>query len=176
MLLCCTHVIGYSETTTIHDDVVIMSATGTAAAVRDPHPRRPRRNRRASLAAQFLQNGSQHRQHNPQYERALGSGDPFAHRSSSSSSSSRLLGCHRHRHHRRGTGFRALAADEEALMRLRRATLSALAAAAVQLMAAAVIQVLVVRASISWDRASTETKATRTLQGIERSGDRRTHR
>ncbi|CAM9100390.1 unnamed protein product, partial [Laminaria digitata] len=39
MLLCCTHVIGYSETTTIHDDVLIMSATGTAAAVRDSHPR-----------------------------------------------------------------------------------------------------------------------------------------
>ncbi|CAM9883241.1 unnamed protein product, partial [Ectocarpus sp. 8 AP-2014] len=34
MLLCCTHVIGYSETTSIHDDVVLLSATGTAALVR----------------------------------------------------------------------------------------------------------------------------------------------
>jgi hypothetical protein len=32
--LCCSHVIGYSEGSTIHDDVIILSITGTAATVR----------------------------------------------------------------------------------------------------------------------------------------------
>ena len=32
--LCCSHVIGYSEGSTIHDDVIILSLTGTAATVR----------------------------------------------------------------------------------------------------------------------------------------------
>lgn len=32
--LCCTHVIGYTEASTIHDDVIILSVTGTAATVR----------------------------------------------------------------------------------------------------------------------------------------------
>lgn len=33
-MLCCTHVIGYLEASTIHDDVAILSITGTAASVR----------------------------------------------------------------------------------------------------------------------------------------------
>lgn len=33
-ILCCTHVIGYQEASTIHDDVAILSITGTAATVR----------------------------------------------------------------------------------------------------------------------------------------------
>lgn len=45
------HYHSYSETTTIHDDVVIMSATGTAAAVRDSHPRRPRGSRQATATS-----------------------------------------------------------------------------------------------------------------------------
>ncbi len=32
--LCCSHVIGYSEASTIHDDVCVLSLTGTAATVR----------------------------------------------------------------------------------------------------------------------------------------------
>lgn len=32
--LCCWHVIGYSESSTIHDDVCVLSITGTAATVR----------------------------------------------------------------------------------------------------------------------------------------------
>lgn len=32
--LCCSHVIGYAEASTIHDDVIILSITGTAATVR----------------------------------------------------------------------------------------------------------------------------------------------
>jgi len=32
--LCCWHVIGYSEASTIHDDVCVLSITGTAATVR----------------------------------------------------------------------------------------------------------------------------------------------
>ena len=32
--LCCSHVIGYTEASTIHDDVIILSVTGTAATVR----------------------------------------------------------------------------------------------------------------------------------------------
>lgn len=41
----------YSETTTIHDDVVIMSATGTAATVRDSQIRRRRPTTTATTAA-----------------------------------------------------------------------------------------------------------------------------
>lgn len=37
-VLCCTHVIGYTETTTIYDDVMILSATGTAATLRRDCP------------------------------------------------------------------------------------------------------------------------------------------
>jgi uncharacterized coiled-coil protein SlyX len=33
-VLCCTHVIGYLEASTIHDDVAVLSITGTAATVR----------------------------------------------------------------------------------------------------------------------------------------------
>lgn len=33
-ILCCSHVIGYLEASTIHDDVAILSITGTAASVR----------------------------------------------------------------------------------------------------------------------------------------------
>ena len=32
--LCCTHVVGYVEASTIHDDVCVLSITGTAATVR----------------------------------------------------------------------------------------------------------------------------------------------
>ena len=32
--LCCSHVIGYNESSTIHDDVCVLSITGTAATVR----------------------------------------------------------------------------------------------------------------------------------------------
>jgi hypothetical protein len=32
--LCCSHVIGYAEASTIHDDVIVLSLTGTAATVR----------------------------------------------------------------------------------------------------------------------------------------------
>jgi hypothetical protein len=34
-MLSCTHVVGYREATTIHDDVCIMSATGTAVVLRN---------------------------------------------------------------------------------------------------------------------------------------------
>ena len=33
--LCCTHVLGYSETCTIHDDVIVLSCVGTAATIRN---------------------------------------------------------------------------------------------------------------------------------------------
>ena len=33
-ILCCTHVVGYLEASTIHDDVAVLSITGTAATVR----------------------------------------------------------------------------------------------------------------------------------------------
>ena len=33
-ILCCTHVVGYLEASTIHDDVAILSITGTAATIR----------------------------------------------------------------------------------------------------------------------------------------------
>ena len=33
-ILCCTHIIGYLEASTIHDDVAVLSITGTAATVR----------------------------------------------------------------------------------------------------------------------------------------------
>lgn len=33
-ILCCSHVVGYLEASTIHDDVAILSITGTAASVR----------------------------------------------------------------------------------------------------------------------------------------------
>ncbi|GAX27353.1 hypothetical protein FisN_17Lh264 [Fistulifera solaris] len=33
-ILCCTHIVGYLEASTIHDDVAILSITGTAATVR----------------------------------------------------------------------------------------------------------------------------------------------
>lgn len=43
-VLCCTHVIGYQEASTIHDDVAILSITGTAATVRGlPDLTSPRR-------------------------------------------------------------------------------------------------------------------------------------
>jgi hypothetical protein len=42
-MLCCTHVIGYLEASTIHDDVAILSITGTAASVRGlPDSSQPR--------------------------------------------------------------------------------------------------------------------------------------
>jgi hypothetical protein len=34
-MLSCTHVVGYREATTIHDDVCIMAATGTAVVLRN---------------------------------------------------------------------------------------------------------------------------------------------
>lgn len=33
--LCCTHILGYSETCTIHDDVIVLSCVGTAATIRN---------------------------------------------------------------------------------------------------------------------------------------------
>jgi len=37
--LCCTHVVGYSETCTIYKEVCVLSAVGTAAVLKaDPHP------------------------------------------------------------------------------------------------------------------------------------------
>jgi len=34
-MLSCSHVVGYREATTIHDDVCIMAVTGTAVALRN---------------------------------------------------------------------------------------------------------------------------------------------
>ena len=43
-ILCCTHVVGYLEASTIHDDVAILSITGTAATIRGlPDLTSPRR-------------------------------------------------------------------------------------------------------------------------------------
>jgi hypothetical protein len=50
-ILCCTHIVGYQEASTIHDDVAILSVTGTAATIRGlPDMSSPRRlwNRRQS--------------------------------------------------------------------------------------------------------------------------------
>merc|ERR1712078_381168 len=33
-ILCCTHVVGYLEASTIHEDVAVLSITGTACTVR----------------------------------------------------------------------------------------------------------------------------------------------
>ena len=37
-MLNCSHVVGYRESTTIHDDVCIMAVTGTAVALRKLEP------------------------------------------------------------------------------------------------------------------------------------------
>ncbi|CAM9245284.1 unnamed protein product, partial [Chrysoparadoxa australica] len=59
-ILCCSHVIGYTETATIHDDVCILAATGTAAQVRNlrtPAPAATNHSRGAQEASEAVDVG-----------------------------------------------------------------------------------------------------------------------